>query len=98
MFVPKSVYEYAPYYWIVLGVFLIVVGTYLGTEGSVTYLYAGIGGGAIACLWGLRVFQRRLSQTSRQPCETYEEYLDQTCELNVKTKELSSAVPNPPRD
>lgn len=98
MFVPKSVYEYAPYYWIVLGVFLVVVGTYLGTNGSKTYLYAGIGGGIVACLWGLRVFQRRLSQTNRQPCETYEQYLDQTCELNVKTKELSSAIPTPPRD
>lgn len=98
MFIPKGLYEYAPFYWIVLGIFLIVVGTYLGTAGNSLYLYAGIGGGAIAALWGLRVFQRRLSQANRQPCSTYDEYLDQTCELNVRTKELSSAIPRPPQD
>ena len=98
MFVPKVVYEYAPYYWIVLGIFLIVVGTYLGMAGNHTYLLAGVGGGAIACIWGLLVFQRRLSQTNRQPCSTYDEYLDQTCELNVRTKELSGAVPAPHKD
>jgi hypothetical protein len=98
MFVPKSVYEYAPYYWIVLGIFLIAVGTYLGTTGHDLFLITGVGGGVIACLWGLRVFQRRLSRTDRQPCSTYDEYLDQTCELNVRTKELSSAIPNRPQD
>ena len=30
------------------------------------------------------VFGRRLAQESRQPCATYDEYLDQTCELNVR--------------
>lgn len=98
MFIPKGVYEYAPYYWIVLGIFLIAVGTYLGTTGNDTFLIAGIGGGLVACLWGLRVFQRRLSRTDRKPCSTYDEYLDQTCELNVRSEEFSRVIPNQPQD
>lgn len=87
MFVPKFVYEYAPFYWIILGVLLIAVGTYLGRAGNEVLFFAGIGGGAIACVWGLVVFGRRLSQESRKPCATYDEYLDQTCELNLRTIE-----------
>lgn len=84
MFVPKIVYEKAPFYWIILGVLLIVTGTYYGKAGDPVYFFAGIGGGAIACFWGLFVFSRRLSQESRKPCATYDEYLDQTCELNMR--------------
>ncbi|NIS91291.1 MAG: hypothetical protein GTN98_14660 [Woeseiaceae bacterium] len=98
MFIPKGIYETAPYYWIVLGISLIGVGTYLGTEGNHLFLFAGIGGGTIACIWGLVVFKQRISQQSRQTCSTYDEYLDQTCELNVRTKDLGSAVPHPPQD
>lgn len=98
MFVPKGIYENAPYYWIVLGILLIAVGIYLGTAGNPLFLFAGIGGGTIACIWGLVIFKQRISQDSRQPCTTYDEYLEQTCELNVRTKELKSAVPNPPQD
>lgn len=91
MFVPKVVYEYAPFYWIILGVLLIVTGTYYGQADNPMFFFAGIGGGAIACVWGLVVFGRRLSQESRKPCATYDEYLDQTCELNLKTIERMEA-------
>lgn len=84
MFVPKIVYEKAPYYWIVLGILLVLFGVYYGQAGNQEFFFAGIGGGAIACGWGLSVFRRRLAQESRQPCSTYDEYLDQTMELNLK--------------
>jgi hypothetical protein len=76
MYVPKTVYENAPYFWIALGVLLIVFGAYYGKAGNMQYLLAGAGGGAFACVWGLIVFKRRLAQESRKPCATYDEYLD----------------------
>jgi hypothetical protein len=91
MFVPKIVYEKAPFYWIILGVLLIVTGTYYGKAGDPVFFLAGIGGGAIAFVWGLVIFSRRLAQESRKPCATYDEYLDQTCELNLKTIERMEA-------
>ena len=85
MYVPKPIYEYAPIYWIVLGTLLIAVGIYLGMAGNEFYFRAGIGAGSIALIWGVGVLVRRYSRKERQPCSTYEEYLDQTCELNLRT-------------
>jgi hypothetical protein len=84
MFMPKTLYENAPYYWIVLGVLLIAFGVYYGTAGNQEYFFAGIGGGLFASVWGSIVLRRRLAQESRKPCSTYDEYLDQTMELNVR--------------
>lgn len=96
MFIPKSIYEKAPYYWIVLGILLIAFGIYYGRAGNQEYFFAGIGGGAFACIWGLQVFRRRLAQETRQPCSTYDDYLDQTCELNLRTGPL--ATPQAPAE
>ena len=96
MFIPKVIYENAPYYWIVLGVLLIAFGIYYGQAGNQEYFFAGIGGGVFACIWGLLVFRRRLAQESRQPCSTYDDYLDQTCELNLNTGPIIEPVPDRP--
>lgn len=98
MFVPKSLYESAPYYWIVLGIVLIIMGVYLGATGNLTYSLAGIGGGAISCIWGLLVFQRRLANDARKPCTTYDDYLDQTCELNLRETPVAEPAPGQPQD
>ena len=92
MFVPKTLYENAPYYWIVLGVLLISFGIYYGTAGNQVYFLAGIGGGMFAGIWGLLVLRRRLAQEARQPCSTYDDYLDQTCELNLNSGPISDSV------
>ena len=98
MFVPKFIYEKAPFYWIILGVLLIVTGTYYGKAGDPVFFLAGIGGGAIACIWGLVVFGRRLSRQARQPCTTYDDYLDQTCELNLRMNPIQDPVRSEPQD
>ncbi len=98
MFVPKTLYENAPYYWIVLGVLLIACGIYYGIAGNHEYLLAGIGGGVFACIWGLLTLRRRLAQEAKQPCSTYDEYLDQTCELNLRTGPVTDPVPDQPQD
>jgi len=96
MFIPKSIYENVPYYWIVLGVLLVACGVYYGRDGNQEYFLAGIGGGVFACIWGLRVFRRRLAQEARQPCSTYDDYLDQTCELNLRSGPITDRVVDQP--
>jgi hypothetical protein len=84
MYVPKTIYENAPYYWIVLGIALILLGVFYFRIGHQEYFMAGAGGGAIAFVWGLFVLGRRLAQKKRKVCSTYDEYLDQTMELNLR--------------
>ena len=98
MFIRKSLYENAPHYWIVLGVLLIVFGVFYGKSGDQEFFLAGIGGGAFACIWGMLIFRRRLAQESRKPCSTYDEYLDQTCELNLRSGPIADAVPDKSQD
>ncbi len=95
MYVPKTVYENAPYYWIVLGIALILLGVFYARIGNQEYFLAGVFGGAFAFLWGLIVFKRRLDQKRRKVCSTYDEYLDQTMELNVRN--LPPATPADPQ-
>jgi hypothetical protein len=89
MFVPNRVYEVAPFYWVVLGIALIGVGAYVGAMGDQLYLVTGIGSGVISCLWGLRVFRKRLKSEVRRSCSTYDDYLDQTCELNLQANPIA---------
>jgi len=84
MYLSKTFYERAPYYWMILGILLILVGTYLGSSVDQIYYFMGIGGGGIACAWGLWVFQQRLARDKRRVCETYDDYLEETCEINLR--------------
>lgn len=84
MFIPRGIYERAPYYWVIVGTGLMLMGTYLGATSDASYYALGLGGGAIAFVWGLLMFRKRLLRELRQPCSTYDEYLDQTCELNFR--------------
>jgi hypothetical protein len=84
MFISKNFYERAPYYWMVLGVLLVLVGTYLGANVDPIYYFMGLGGGALSCGWGLWIFRQRLATKNRQVCDTYDEYLSQTMELNLQ--------------
>ena len=84
MYVPKTVYENAPYYWIVLGIALILLGVFYARIGYQEYFLAGVSGGAFATVWGAFVLIRRLRQKDRKVCTTYDEYLDQTMELNLR--------------
>jgi len=94
MYVPKTIYENAPYYWILLGVALILMGVFYATNGIQEYFLAGVGGGAFAVVWGLFVFKRRLAQKKRKVCSTYDEYLDQTMELNLRNLPPSARPPH----
>ena len=92
MFVPKGIYERAPYYWVIVGASLMVMGTYLGATLDVSYYAVGLGGGAITFVWGLLTFRKRLLRELRRPCSTYDDYLDQTCELNFRPESVEEQL------
>lgn len=59
MWLPTRLYEKAPHYWLFLGLFLMVVGTYLGLEMDPRYLYVGLGVGFACCAWSARTYWQR---------------------------------------
>jgi hypothetical protein len=58
MWLPKTVYERVPQYWLVLGLLFMSSGTYLGFEYRLSYFYFGIG--LICALWSMWAFSVRL--------------------------------------
>jgi len=59
MYLPNSVYERAPHYWIFIGMLLVMLGIYLGTQTDSRFLVVGVLLGVTSCLWGIRVLLRR---------------------------------------
>ncbi len=58
MWLPKTVYERVPQYWLVLGLLFMSSGMYLGFEYRLSYFYFGIG--LICALWSMWAFSVRL--------------------------------------
>lgn len=85
MWLPAPFYERAPLYWLLLGLLLIIVGTYLGLQIDRMFLYLGLGMGLACCIWSIRIFMRR---SLRRPAANIDSGLDQTCELNYKPEEF----------
>jgi hypothetical protein len=59
MYLPNSLYERAPHYWLLVGLLLVVVGIYLGVQVDTKFLYLGVPIGGLSCAWGIRVLLRR---------------------------------------
>lgn len=59
MWLPTPLYEKAPHYWLFLGLFLLVVGIYLGLEMHRGYLYLGLGLGLACLAWSARTYWQR---------------------------------------
>ena len=59
MYLPNSLYERAPHYWLFVGMLLVVLGLYLGVQVSRTFLVIGVTLGLASCAWGIRVLSRR---------------------------------------
>ncbi len=59
MYLPESLYERAPQYWLFVGLLLIVLGVYLGLQVNTKFLFVGVSLGLLSCAWGLRVYVRR---------------------------------------
>ena len=59
MYLPNSLYERAPHYWLFIGLLLVIVGIYLGVQVDSKFLFLGVTMGLASCLWGIRVFLHR---------------------------------------
>lgn len=77
MWLPTSLYKNAPFYWILLGLLMMVTSTYLATEMQRPWIYLGIPVGIACCVWGFRIISTRAAAA-----KAFEPELDQTCELN----------------
>jgi hypothetical protein len=62
MYLHDTLYERAPHYWISVGILLVILGIYLGTEISATYAFVGVTLGLASCAWGVRILMRRAQQ------------------------------------
>jgi len=69
MWLPKTVYERVPQYWLVLGLLFMSSGMYLGFEYRLSYFYFGIG--LVCALWSMWAFSVRLrSRTMSHDAES----------------------------
>ena len=69
MWLPKTVYERVPQYWLVLGLLFMSSGMYLGFEYRLSYFFFGIG--LICALWSMWAFSVRLrSRTTPHDAES----------------------------
>ena len=65
MYLPNSLYERAPHYWLFIGLLLVILGVYLGVQVDTKFLLLGVSLGALSCAWGVRVLLHR----TRKPGE-----------------------------
>ena len=65
MYLPNTLYERAPHYWLFVGLLLIILGVYLGLQVDTKFILLGVGLGALSCVWGIRILVRR----ARKPGE-----------------------------
>ncbi len=77
MYLPSTLYERAPHYWIFIGVLLVVLGIYHGFEVGGTFLYTGVALGLASCFWGARVLVRRSRQANDNDVVTSSASADQ---------------------
>lgn len=59
MYLPESLYERAPHYWMFVGLLLVVLGIYLGVQVDTMFMFLGVSLGVLSCAWGIRVLVRR---------------------------------------
>ena len=59
MYLPNSLYERAPHYWLFIGMLLIILGVYLGIQVNTKFMLLGVTLGVFSCGWGVRVLVSR---------------------------------------
>ncbi len=81
MWLPDIMYRRAPYYWMLLGVLFVAVGTFRASLGDFALGLPGLVAGIASCFWSLKVALRR--RTRREEIDD-DLKLDQTCELSYR--------------
>jgi len=70
MYIPKSIYQYAPYYWLVVGLLLVLLGFRVGSQGGQMFQYFSVALGALSGIWGVMIFLMRRAQQRDAAVET----------------------------
>ena len=70
MYIPKSIYTYAPFYWLIVGVLLALLGFRVGSQGGETFQYFAVTLGALSSAWGIKIFLMRRAQQRVDELET----------------------------
>ena len=65
MWIPASIYERLPQFWLLIGLLFITTGLYLGFEFVLSFYYIGLG--ALCCVYSLAIFMMRLTHRRGQP-------------------------------
>ena len=65
MWIPASIYERLPQFWLLLGLLFITTGLYLGFEFVLSFYYIALGG--LCCVYSLAIFMMRLTFRRGQP-------------------------------
>ena len=81
MWLPSQFYEKAPHYWLLLGLLFIVVGSYLGLQIGLNYLYFGVAVGLCCCWWSIRVFTARAKYRRPESSDDCEQLAEPESEL-----------------
>ena len=69
MYIPKSIYTYAPYYWLIVGVLLAALGLRVGSEGGQMFQYFSMTLGALSVAWSVRIILMRRAQRRNEAVE-----------------------------
>lgn len=69
MYIPKSIYTYAPYYWLVVGALLALLGFRVGSEGGQMFQYFAVTLGVLSAAWGVRIILMRRAQRRNEAVE-----------------------------
>ena len=67
MWIPTSIYERIPQFYILIGLLFMSSGFYLGFDFRLTFVYFGTG--FFCFIWGLRIFVIRLIHRRAPPQE-----------------------------
>ena len=67
MHLPKPIYDYAPHYWVVVGILLALLG--MDSEPGSTFRYFSIALGALSAVWGAMIFLKRRAQRQIEDSE-----------------------------
>ncbi len=90
MWLPDSIYERVPQFWLLLGLLFMSSGTYLGFDYSLSFVYFGMG--FICCLWSIWIFSMRLHARRAQKEERRKENARQAAERQESAEAENQAA------
>lgn len=85
MWLPDILYKRAPYYWMLLGILFVALGTYRASQGDFPVGLTCLVAGVTSCFWSLHVGLRRRTRAEDVGNDVADDVdLDQTCELTYR--------------